>query len=187
MKYIVLGLGAIGSNLMMQLTKIDPKGEFVGVDFDNVEERNLNTQAYLLPHIGMPKVNALQVILAMKTRGIRYRGIHDKITTPIKEWVQSDTLIIDCFDNTESRRLFETFDNCLHIGFSPKYTAEIIWGKYSAPGAVPKGEDDICEMPYAVPFINFVVSVACLSIKNFLDTQKRNSYIILDKFKIRSL
>jgi hypothetical protein len=188
-----MGLGALGSNLLMQLIHIDPKAEFVGIDYDKVEDRNIPTQAYLLPHIGMHKAQAMQIIIGMKSNNIKYRCKIKKIKyeydTVIMDYKDlQDVLIIDCFDNSESRRLLEGIDNCLHIGFSPQYTAEIIWGKdYTTPNDIPEDQNDICDMDQAIPFINYIVSLAGLVIKEYLDTGKKNNFAIVDKFKIRRL
>lgn len=193
MKYVIFGLGALGSNLLMQLIHLDPKGKFVGIDYDIVEDRNLATQAYLYPHIRMQKTRAMQVIIGLKNPMIDYVGLNKKISYPYdkltKKYItQSNILLIDCFDNTESRKLLEGIDNCLHIGFSPQYTAEIIWGKkYTTPGKIPEDQDDICEMPYAISFINFVVSLSGIVIKKFLDTKEKDNFAIFDKYKIRKL
>lgn len=192
-KYVILGLGAIGSNLLMQLIHIDPKAEFIGVDFDRVEDRNIRTQAYLLPHIGILKTQAMQIIIGMKSSNIEYKYLsyrlfskHDPLIIDNKN--KKDILIIDCFDNSESRKLLEGIDNCLHIGFSPQYTAEIIWGKnYTTPNDIPENENDICEMDQAVPFINYIVSLSTLTIKEYLDTGKKNNFVIINKYKIRRL
>lgn len=189
-KYIMMGLGAIGSNLLIELINIDPKAEFIGVDFDKVEDRNINTQAYFLHHIGMYKTQAMQIVIGMKKDRIKYFPVVKKINSFYKDVNinKEGVLIIDCFDNAESRKLLEGIDNCLHIGFSPQYTAEIIWGKnYTTPNNIPKDQDDICEMSYANPFINYVVGLAGIVIKEYLDTGNRNNYAIIDKFKIRRL
>ena len=192
-KYVIMGLGAIGSNLLMQLIHIDNKADFIGVDFDKVEDRNINTQAYFLHHIGMNKAQAMQIVIGMKRDGIKYKSIVHKIFSKndpiiVNNKNEKDCLIIDCFDNSESRKLLEGIDNCLHIGFSPQYTAEIIWGKdYTAPNNIPEDQDDVCEMEYAVPFINYVVSLSVLTIKEYLDTGNRNNFAVIDRYKIRKL
>ena len=43
----------------------------------------------------------------------------------------------------------------LHVGFSPFYTAELIWHKdYKVSGDVDPARADICEMTEAVSFIH---------------------------------
>lgn len=182
MKHIFFGLGAIGSNLLMQMIHLDKDGEFYGIDYDIVEERNIATQAYLTHHIGMEKANALMTMIACKKSKFNYTPIVENINK-LKDWfyVQRsyDTILYDCLDNTESRKLLEGLNNCLHIGFSPKYVAEIIWGeKYSAPNDIDPAENDICEMANAVPFIHYVVSIASFVVIKYLLGDVKESYII---------
>jgi len=188
--FYIFGLGAIGSNLLMQLAKVYKNPRFYGIDYDIVEERNIDTQAYLLQQIGLPKAFAMTVVLNLKSKNINYAPIERRIISKddIKNIIMGeDAVIIDCFDNSESRSLIHG-KNCLHVGFSPQYTAEIIWDEnYSVPNDIPEDQNDICEVSDAVPFINFVVSMACMNIINFVDNNEKNDIIITNKTVIRNL
>lgn len=182
----VYGLGAIGSNLLVQLAKQYPDFEFRGVDFDKVEERNIRTQAYFLEHVGAFKADAMRVILARYLRKPKYTPIKQKITEKVK--VDSSTdLIIDCFDNTESRKLL-CYGEILHVGFSPFYTAECIWNEnYEVPNNVDKNKADICSMNDAVPFIHFVVNAALLNISDWIETGSKKNFLVTGKSKLKWL
>ena len=54
----ILGLGGLGSNIAVSLAR-SGIGRLVLVDFDRVEESNLNRQYYNLTHIGMKKTEAI--------------------------------------------------------------------------------------------------------------------------------
>lgn len=192
----VFGLGAIGSNLLVQLALKYPDINFTGIDYDKVEERNIATQQYFIPHIGMPKIHALNVVLAMNLRKFNYKGINQKIesTGQISLLIgrsEYPILIIDCFDNTESRKIIHNYSNnvnILHIGFSPQYAAEITWDEnYYIPPDIPADQNDICDMAEAVSFINFIVSLSCMSISNFIDNNIKNDTIIINKTIIKEL
>ena len=195
MDIYIFGLGAIGSNLLLQLIKKYQDFQFHGIDFDSVEDRNMNTQAYFLNHINMPKAQALIPIIGTKIRKFKYRPITKMITDieSIKDVVKDSEgnkyVIIDCFDNMKSRMLFNSFrGNILHVGFSPQYAAEVIWHEeYSSPNDLPAGEGDICVMAEAVPFINFVVSLAAFAVSDYIDNNIKTSYIVTNKHKIISL
>ena len=189
MNIIIFGIGAIGSNLLAQLHRKYPDFQFCGVDYDTVEERNLNTQAYVLTQIGMPKAHAMAINLFLKSKHRNYVPISKKIENAgdIDTLVIPDSLVIDCFDNAESRGFIHG-ENCLHIGFSPQYAAEIIWHEnYSVPGDIPADQNDICEMSEAIPFINFVVSLACMNISDFIESGVKRDLIITNKNIIRYL
>lgn len=53
----VIGCGAVGSHIVLMLTKLGIQNVHVW-DFDEVEEHNIANQVFGLPHIGMPKVDA---------------------------------------------------------------------------------------------------------------------------------
>jgi hypothetical protein len=79
-------------------------------------------------------------------------------------------------------------ERVLHIGFSPQYTAEIIWDSdYSVPNDIPKEQNDICQMSEAVAFIGFVTSVATMVISDYIDNGVMNNYIITNKTHIRKI
>jgi len=195
MNIVILGLGSLGSNLLMQLVQKYPRATFTGIDFDKVEERNLATQQYLIPHVGMKKVDAMSILIGMKGKTTffpRNQKI-DKLADLKKLVPAAPALLVDCFDNMESRQIIKSAypdisTDILHVGFSPQYAAEIIWNEnYTVPNNIPKEQNDICEMAEAVPFINFVVSLACLNISNFIENDVKKDIIIINKTTIRYL
>jgi hypothetical protein len=202
MNFVICGCGAIGSNLLVQLAKQFPNDKFYGIDYDVVEARNIKTQAYFREHVGSYKVVALRSILARFAEKIDYHPLQRKLEltpkmTSIRELLpgtkddkidSENYLIIDCFDNTASRKLLTKLDNCLHIGFSPQYTAEIIWDKdYDVPGDVDPAAADICSMDDAVSFIHFVVNFAVLNISKYIKEGKQENFIVTGKTKITQI
>ena len=188
MKIIVCGLGAIGSNLLVQMVKQFPDLEYEGVDFDKVEDRNIRTQAYFVEHVGALKAVAMRGILMRYVRKLNYRSVPLKVTAmnpPVEQ-----TLVIDCFDNAASRALLHFPNaptaNVIHIGFSPLYAAEFIWDReYSVPNDIEPGQLDICSMDDAVGFVNFVVNLSVMNIAHFVSTGKKRSFLISDKYRIK--
>jgi hypothetical protein len=183
MKIIVYGLGAIGSNLIVQLAKQYPDFEYVGVDFDKVEERNLRTQAYFIDHVVMPKAQAIRVILQRFMKKPRYEA---KLLKIIPEMgvinnIGADTYCFDCFDNTASRKLLTPHGDypIIHLGFSPFYTAEFKWNKdYEVPNDVDPHAGDICSMTDAVSFINMFVNLAVMKFSEFLSDNTKKNFIL---------
>jgi len=195
MKIYVFGLGAIGSNLIVQLMKQYPDFEYFGIDYDKIEEKNIKTQAYFLEQVGMPKAYAIPIIASRFLRKFKYNPQNIKIEKPIcidYNISDKDSLFIDCFDNAKSRKLLLGTQighgNVLHIGFSPFYSAEIMWQKdYDVPNDVDKRQNDICSMPDAVSFIHFIVNYSVLNISNYINNGIQNSYIITNKTNIIKL
>jgi molybdopterin/thiamine biosynthesis adenylyltransferase len=187
MNISVFGLGALGSNLLLQLARQFPDSSFLGVDYDKVEERNIPIQAYFLEQVGMKKVDAMNVVLRRYLRRPKY--------TPQQQYIQSlvtefeDDLVLDCFDNVASRRFLKgASKNVLHIGFSPFYTAECIWDhEYDLPGDVDPKANDVCQMQDAVGFIHFTVNAALLNISRFVIEKRKTSFLITNRQDIKWL
>lgn len=59
----VAGLGGLGSNVAVMLARAGV-GQLFLVDFDRVDESNLNRQYYFLPQIGKYKTDAISEVLA---------------------------------------------------------------------------------------------------------------------------
>lgn len=186
MKITIYGLGAIGSNLLVQLSKQYPDFEFTGIDFDKVEERNIRTQAYFIEHVGSPKTAAMRTILARFNRRPKYTPLNHKLTRAVDTGLMVDELSIDCFDNTESRKLLKSSSgHMLHVGFSPFYTAECIWNEdYEVPNDVDTRQADICSMTDAVPFIHYIVNAAALNVSHWLETKQKRNFIVTGKTKM---
>jgi molybdopterin/thiamine biosynthesis adenylyltransferase len=56
----IVGCGAIGSKAGAELLRLNLASKIIAYDYDVVEEKNLNNQAYFRQHIGMNKVDALK-------------------------------------------------------------------------------------------------------------------------------
>lgn len=61
-EFVILGCGAVGSNVALGLAKLGVN-YFDLWDHDDVEDYNLPNQAYSVQHIGMKKVDALKDVL----------------------------------------------------------------------------------------------------------------------------
>lgn len=199
-KIYVFGLGAIGSNVLLTLIKkYGDTIKFFGVDFDKVEERNIQTQAYLLSHLKIKKAMAMNGVIGLNVRKFQYIPIIEKITSveSLKKHstlFDDSTLFIDCFDNSESRQILKDskniykLKNVLHLGFSPEYSAEFIWDEqYSVPNNISADKNDICQMSDAIPWINYMCGFFVNMIVEFINYNNRNSYIIVNKYNIRKL
>lgn len=194
MKIIVMGIGAIGSNLVSLLAP-DLKGEheIVVLDKDVVEERNVQagTQFYLPDQIGLSKGEALQFNIYN-----HFQKEIDFIYEPLKNFATSSAdlngynLIIDCFDNTEARKKIQnlyratTWDiELLHIGFSANFTFAIEWDKnYKVPTDI-EGLD-ICEMPGAAAFVKRTASLGAMVVEEYIQN-KTKIEIVGGKFSHR--
>jgi len=193
MKVFIFGLGAIGSNIFVQLVKQYPEWSFVGVDFDKVEDRNLHTQAYFREHVGLKKTMALTSVGLRYVQKLRYTQCGEKITraTKLVDKLKSDVndVWLDCFDNSESRQVLKELVpkgvHLLHLGFSPLYSAECIWDEaYDVPGDVDTKQPDICTMLDACGFIQSFIGLSMMNINDWLQSGVKRNFIIVDKYKL---
>ena len=190
-KITIFGLGALGSNLLVQLVRQFPDYSFVGVDFDKIEERNIRTQAYFVEHVGQLKAQAIRAVAQRYVRKLAYLPVVQKIVEP-RVPNSEDFLWVDCFDNTQSRLLltpnlrFCADHPILHVGFSPFYTAECMWNKdYDVPGDVDPTQNDICSMSDAVSFIGFIVNLTALTISEYVQNNRKRNFIVTNKSTVR--
>ena len=178
--FVVCGAGALGSNIVENMARQGFK-KFTVIDFDRVDDHNRHTQAYDRRDVGQLKVNAL------KSRIFNVMGISIEIEpkkldeTNIKKILKKSSIVIDGFDNSESRRLVTEYcrDNnilCLHAGLYKDY-AEIKWNPvYRVPEPV-KGLD-VCEYPLARNIVMMASIVTIEAIISYLELKVFNNYEI---------
>jgi len=183
MKIYIFGLGAIGSNLLTNLVMDTKDVEFIIIDKDKVEARNIQagTQFYFRDQISNSKVKALK----MNIYNLFGKKIHSQFEVNVDEkninnilLPESADLVIDTFDNAVSRNMLRKFCkkfnmNCVHIGFSPQYTFEVTWNEdYQEQDGANQGID-ICEMIGARAFVQAVSGLASQVILQFIRDKKK--------------
>lgn len=183
MEILIAGIGAIGSNLAAILTA-DLRGEhkISILDRDFVEKRNYQagTQFYMPEQEGMLKVHALQYNI--------YKWYQREVNAIDRELDETTAdqfvlafhggLIVDCFDNHDSRKLLQEtcrkrYINCLHAGFSDQFTFAVEWAEnYQVPTDITTGMD-ICEMQGAAAFVKTVAGLTASVVEKFLETKDK--------------
>lgn len=193
MKIYILGCGALGSNIAMNLAFDRRDDELVLVDFDKVEPRNyqFGTQQYLREQEGMEKTYALKFNIYKIASNSKVEIRDNKV----QEWgfgfVEKNDLIVDCLDNYSARNYVanqckDSKLTCVHAGFSPSMTFEIAWNEnYQVPDDV-KTDFDICEAEGARSFIQHVSGIATAVIIEYLKTGKKLD-IIGNRFVARKV
>src|SRR5215470_13889164 len=102
MKILFCGGGALGSHALFLAR--DLQHELAVIDFDRVETKNLASQWFVKQMVGKNKATALKmqllnfydVKLQDYTRRLRALDVHTRL--------EDVGLVVDCFDNAESRR-----------------------------------------------------------------------------------
>ena len=189
-EFIICGVGAIGSNLVENMIRQGFK-KFTVIDFDRVDDHNRHTQTYGRREIGQLKVMALRNKMH-EMMGVQIETVSSKLeATNIKKIFKPGAIVVDGFDNSESRRLVTGYCDsnkitCLHAGLY-KDVAEVHWnGGYRVPDPV-KGLD-VCEYPLARNNILMAITVATEVLIRYLDKGVCENYAItLGDFKITPL
>jgi len=190
---VVFGLGAAGSNLLYNLVHAHPGLSYAGVDFDVVEPRNYETGTQLYSKIdaNRPKTQAMHRIL-QTARGKQMTGYAIRIESSgqIENLAgePGDSLLVDAFDNPESRNLFLDIDegyDVLHVGFSPLLTGEAVWSEsYSEMTPDKAGTFDVCQMRVARSFIQALTAIAALVASEFIDKGTKRNVFFDSKLKM---
>ena len=192
-KVVICGVGALGSNLVDNLTRLGFSNLRV-IDFDRVEAHNISTQIYGKQDIGALKVDALKNRI-YRTVDVELETFSKKLeSTTTKKAFKDADLLVDCLDNTLSRQLIKDYaltnkKECLHLGLFEDY-AEVIWNdKYEVPSRMG---DDVCDYPLARNVIILCIAVASEVLVSYLlndrsPLYKRNYSITLRDFSIKEL
>ncbi len=102
----IAGVGGLGSNIAVSLARAGI-GRLVIVDFDKVEESNLNRQYYFFDQIGMYKVEALKKTLfrinkSLKVEVLNYRLMKNKMDKPF----HNVDVVVEALDKAETKTMF---------------------------------------------------------------------------------
>jgi molybdopterin/thiamine biosynthesis adenylyltransferase len=186
-EFIICGVGAIGSNLVETMVRQGFK-KFTIIDMDRVDDHNRHTQIYGRRDIGQLKVSVVKARI-YDLMGVNIEAVSKKLeASNVKKLLTAGSIVIDGFDNSESRRLVADHCRankilCLHAGLY-KDCAEVHWNAgYRVPDPV-KGLD-VCEYPLARNIILMAITVATEVIIRYLDKgMMENYYITLGDMKI---
>jgi molybdopterin/thiamine biosynthesis adenylyltransferase len=174
------GVGAIGSNLMDNMVRQGFK-KITAIDFDRVDDHNRHTQLWGRRDVGQLKVAAMKTAV-FNSMGVTITDISRKLeASNVDKYLKKGTLVIDGFDNPESRALVHEHCQknqitCLHVGLY-KDVAEVTWDSvYRVPKAVTGL--DVCEYPLARNIILLAVTTATEVVIRYLSTGDQESYFI---------
>jgi len=190
LKIAVCGAGAVGSNLVDNLSR-QGYGSFTVIDFDRVEKHNIPTQVWNSRECGMYKAAVLKNRVYLSSGGVVTEVLHRLDDKNVKKYLGDAGLVVDGFDNSASRKVVADFchaagKDCLHVGLAKDY-AEVVWNeRYRVPRDVVA--QDVCEYPMARNTILLAVAVASEVITRYVATgDKRDYAITLGDFKVETI
>jgi molybdopterin/thiamine biosynthesis adenylyltransferase len=181
MKILFCGGGALGSHGLFLAR--DLEHDLAVIDFDRVETKNLASQWFVKQMIGKNKATALKMQL-LNFYDVKLQDYTVKLTTLNVEAILGDAgLVVECFDNAESRRTVQTFVRarqkpCIHAGLAANGEFGVVrWDKHftiddeeGAPGQAT------CEGRGFLPIILRVSSSLVASLQFFLANGREVSW-----------
>lgn len=188
-KILVCGAGAIGSNLVDNLTRQGFSNISV-LDMDRIETHNLNTQVWADADVGGLKSDVLKNKV-FRNVGIEIESFNKELSEAnVTKFFKKIDLVVDAFDNSKSRQLIQNEVRkkkmaCIHAGLHADY-GEVVWDEsYTVPKDVG---GDVCDYPLARNLILMVVAVLSEEILGFVlnKGQRRNLAITLKDLKVSS-
>ena len=121
MKILLCGGGALGSHALFLAR--DLQHELAVIDFDRVETKNLASQWFVKQMVGKNKATALKMQL-LNFYDAKLQDYTVKLTTLNVGTILGEAgLVIECFDNAESRRVVQNYVSsnqkpCSHAGLA---------------------------------------------------------------------
>lgn len=177
-KILLLGCGALGSWLTDVLAR--QGHNLTVVDFDRVEEGNFGTQNYGKSDLGRPK-SAQTANNTFRRIGVKVEGINRKITTGTVKLLKRYDLVVDLFDNWESRELVRKYCEaqsipCIHAGLAAMGFLQVMWNETYKIGKTAEPVDGVpCEYPLAANLVHMCVAVVAEVINQFIDDGKKSN------------
>ncbi len=178
-KILILGAGALGSNLVTNLARQGFR-QLTVLDKDRVEEQNLSTQVYSQEDVGALKADILSNIV-YRDLGEEIKALAQELTEKnVNKYLTDFILTIDSFDNSLSRKTVSDYCrekrlDCLHVGVNGDY-GEVRWNEnYIVPS---DAGDDVCDYPLARNLILLMTAVASEAIIRFVLEGKKENYSI---------
>ena len=189
MNIVVVGVGAIGSHLILFSRNID--ANFTVIDFDKIETKNTLSQFHTRMSVRKNKAKALsQTMSALYGKNIA--AISNKLTDDnVDVLLGKADLVVDCLDNGDSRRVIQGYVRsrgiaCLHGGLAPEgQFGRVIWDDHFVIDNESGENQPTCEDGEHLPFIVRVSSCMAESIKQYVKNNKRFNYQITPSGVIR--
>ncbi len=185
---LILGIGALGSNLVPLLIK----NGFINIcvlDNDRVDSHNIGNQFFTKTDVGRKKTQALKSKIH-KEFGVLIDTVDQDVEHVSPKSFKKKSLIVDTFDNWKAREISKNISKStgielIHSGMSPEGYSEVKWDEGYVIPSEEIEEEDICEYPLACNLVYFTVSLLADKICKFIDTgEKENCSFTLNDLNI---
>ena len=177
---VIVGVGALGSHLALLARNWEQQLRLV--DFDRVEQKNVQAQFHTRMGLGRNKAQALQQAL-QGLFGLKVESLPRRLeATNVAQLLGGTVLVIDCTDNAEARRLIQGYVRehgvpCLHGALSADGAfARVIWDEHFVADEEDAPGEATCEGGEQLPFFAMAASVLAMAAQSFLAEGVRASY-----------
>lgn len=171
MRIVFCGVGALGSLAATLCRNLE--AALVFVDFDRVESKNLLSQAYVKPSVGKNKAEALKMQL-FNFHGIKSEAFGVRLSEGnVDALLGGADLVVDAFDNAQSRRVLSTFARragkpLVHAAIAGDGTFGLVrWDARFVPDAEDAPGQATCEGGEHLPLIALVASTLARAVQDF--------------------
>lgn len=182
MRIVLLGVGALGSTTAVLCRELG--ATLVFVDFDKVESKNLKAQAFVKQSLGKNKAEALKAQL-LNFYGLKAEAFGVRLTREnVAQLVAGAGLVVDCFDNAESRRIISEHvrtsgQPLVHAALSGDGTFGLVrWDERFTPDAEDQAGQATCEGGEHLPLIGLLSAALARTIQDFVTRQERRDSMI---------
>jgi len=182
MKITVVGVGVLGSHLVPLLRNL--KADVKIVDFDRVEQKNVQSQFHAKASVGTLKVQGLkqnlQFLFGMKVDA----NTNKLVAENVDQILAGSDLVIDCLDNGAARRLVQGFVRkngvaCLHGALAPDgQFGQVRWDEGFPIEDESADAKATCEDGEHLAFISVVSSLLAKSVQDFMKGGKKRGYLV---------
>lgn len=177
-KVILLGAGALGSWLVDLLAR-QGYNSITVVDRERVDNDNYGTQNYGRTDAARPKATQASQNVFRRI-GVRVEGIVKTVTeTTIEPILRGQHLVVDLFDNAESRELVRVTCErlgipCLHAGMGTMGYFEVIWNeRYKVAFGHDEDPNAPCDYPMSSNLVMLCVGATAEVINTYIDDGKK--------------
>lgn len=178
----IVGVGALGSHVVQFSRNFGAKLRVI--DFDRIEQKNTMSQFHGKPNVGKNKAQAIEQTMNFFF-GVKVITVPHKLTLQNEEQLLSgSSLIIDCLDNGEARRIVQNFVRrtripCIHgaLAADAQY-GRVVWDHDFWIDDEPATGTATCENGEHLPFITLVSSLIARSIQEFVQNNRRIGFEI---------
>jgi hypothetical protein len=144
------------------------------IDFDRVETKNLASQWFVKQMVGKNKATALKMQL-LNFYDVKLQDYTVKLTSLNVDTILGEAgLVVECFDNAESRRLVQSYVRskhkpCIHGGLAANGDFGVVrWDQHFTVDEEGAPGQATCEGRGFLPIILRVSSSLVASIQSFL-------------------